>query len=360
MEATLEESLASVEVMWHADVPTPPQVTEARADCVLVDLGLPGRAGLEALEAMLALVDGAPVIVLTGLNDRATGLAAVAGGAADYLVKGAHEGEELARAIGFAVERTHAEAARSRWREAEFLRAENLRLERGLLPNPVLDGSGLVWARRYRPGAETSVLGGDFFDAVLQPDGSVRVVLGDVSGHGPDEAALGVCLRIAWRTLVLRGTPEDEVLPCMDAVLTSERQQRQFATVIDLTISADRSLITSRLAGHPPPILLGDKPVLADNGHRGVPLGIPGAGGWPAATVALAPWRGLLLYTDGAFESVLPDGSRLGLPGLLDLVVSGPGPTEQVGLDALLDRIQQLHGDARHVDDLALFAILVS
>ena len=34
-------------------------------------------------------------------------------------------------------------------------------------------------------------------------DGAVHAVIGDVCGHGPDEAALGVCLRIAWRTLVL-------------------------------------------------------------------------------------------------------------------------------------------------------------
>ncbi|CAN5756540.1 SpoIIE family protein phosphatase [soil metagenome] len=359
VEATLEESMAAVEVIWHHDVPGPAEVDEARADCVLVDLGLPGRSGLQALEAMLLLADGAPVIVLTGLDDRATGMAAVARGAADYLVKGDHDGEALVRAIGFAVERTHAEAARARWREAEFLRAENLRLERGLLPNPVLDGSGLLWARRYRPGAETSVLGGDFFDAVRRPDGTVRVVLGDVSGHGPDEAALGVCLRIAWRTLVRRGIPDDEIIGALDDVLVSERQDHQFCTVVDLTVSADRRELTSRLAGHPPPILIGERPTLLDNGHRGLPIGILGVSGWPAATVDLPPHAGFLIFSDGAFESVQADGSRLELAGLLDLVSGRPRPQDQADLDGLLDAIERPHLAAGHPDDLALLGFLV-
>lgn len=359
VEATLEESEAEVEVSWHPTVPTAEDIAVHRPDCVLVDLGLPGLVGLEALEQVLALVGRTPVIVLTGLDDRATGLVAVGAGAADYLVKGDHDGEALVRAIGFAVERTAAEAARVRWREAEFLRAENLRLERGLLPRPVLDGSGLLWARRYRPGAETSVLGGDFFDAVLRPDGTVRAVLGDVSGHGPDEAALGVCLRIAWRTLVLRGVPDDEILPALDDVLDSERQDHQFCTAVDLTIAPDRSHLTTRLAGHPPPILLGAEPQLLGNAHRGLPLGVRAGRGWASETIALGHEWGLLAFTDGAFEVLLDDGSRLELSGLVDLVADQPRALDQAGLDALLDAVEQPHRASGHPDDLALIGFLV-
>ena len=40
-------------------------------------------------------------------------------------------------------------------------------------------------------------------------------MIGDVSGHGADEAALGVCLRVAWRTLTLGGADVDRVLPAL-------------------------------------------------------------------------------------------------------------------------------------------------
>jgi serine phosphatase RsbU (regulator of sigma subunit) len=357
--ATLEETLGNVDLVHHADVPAPADLRSNPTDCVLVDLGLPGLVGLEALEQVLERAGDVPVIVLTGLDDRSTGMAAVAAGAADYLVKGDHDGEALARAIGFAVERNAAQAARARLREAEFLRAENLRLERGLLPNLALDGSEVLWARRYRPGSETSVLGGDFFDAVLRPDGTVRAIVGDVSGHGPDEAALGVCLRIAWRTLVLRGVPDDEILPALDDVLLSERQDHQFCTAVDLTISADRLHLTTRLAGHPPPICLSDAPGLLDGGHRGLPLGVRADRRWPGATVELGSSWGILAYTDGAFEVLQADGTRLELTGLVDLVAGFPRPVDQTGLDALLDAVQAPHRTSGHPDDLALIGLLV-
>ena len=67
----------------------------------------------------------------------------------------------------------------------------------------------------YRPGRERTLLGGDFYDAVQTPDGAVHLVIGDVAGHGPDEAALGVCLRVAWRTLTLAGARAEAVLPTL-------------------------------------------------------------------------------------------------------------------------------------------------
>ena len=51
------------------------------------------------------------------------------------------------------------------------------------------------------PGERMSVVGGDFFDAVLGPSGTVHAIVGDVCGHGPDEAALGALLRVSWRAL---------------------------------------------------------------------------------------------------------------------------------------------------------------
>ena len=51
----------------------------------------------------------------------------------------------------------------------------------------------------------------------------LTLMVGDVCGHGVDEAALGVELRVAWRALMLAGVPDDEILPAMEQVLISER-----------------------------------------------------------------------------------------------------------------------------------------
>jgi CheY-like chemotaxis protein len=76
------------------------------ADCVLLDLNLPGYAGLEGLRTLLASDPLAAVCVLTGLDDEHLGAAAVAAGAQDYLVKGKVDGPLLVRAIGVTTDKT--------------------------------------------------------------------------------------------------------------------------------------------------------------------------------------------------------------------------------------------------------------
>ncbi|MEO7981002.1 MAG: response regulator, partial [Sporichthyaceae bacterium] len=207
-------------------------VLPAQVDCVLLDLGLPDASGLDALTAVLELAPSIAVLVLTGLSDEHRGIEAVAAGAQDYLVKGSIDGQLLMRAVRYAVERKRADESVRRLFASEARAAENARLERGLLPQALLRTGAVSVVARYRPGRHQSLLGGDFYDVIECPDGTVFALIGDVAGHGPDEAALGVCLRIAWRTLVLSGTDPDRILPAMDAVLVSERSTEEvFATV---------------------------------------------------------------------------------------------------------------------------------
>ena len=146
--------------------------------------------------------------MLTGLAEENAGLAAVAAGAQDYLIKGQAAPHAFGRAIRYAAQRKHVEQASAALRVSEVRAEENARLERGLLPTPLLRTDGIEVVARYRPGREQSLLGGDFYDVVETADGTVHAVIGDVAGHGPAEAATGVCLRVAWRSLVLAGMPD--------------------------------------------------------------------------------------------------------------------------------------------------------
>lgn len=82
-----------------------------QVDCAVVDLGLPDASGLQALRRLRELSPELPVVVLTGLDDGATGLAALRLGAQDYLVKQHADGHSVARAIRFAVERKRLQSA---------------------------------------------------------------------------------------------------------------------------------------------------------------------------------------------------------------------------------------------------------
>ncbi|WP_433475946.1 PP2C family protein-serine/threonine phosphatase [Spirillospora sp. CA-142024] len=329
--------------------------------CVIVDLSLPDARGLDALHEVRAHAPATAVLVLTGLADAHVGVAAVAAGAQDYLVKQDVDSALLTRAISYAIERKRADESERQLVEARALSRENARLERGLLPVPILHDRSLRHHARYRPGRDRALLGGDFHDTVETADGAVHVVIGDVSGHGADEASLGVRLRMAWRTLVLAGHTGPRLLDTLDAVLEHERWGEEiFTTVCMLTIAPDRRTARLHRAGHPRPLFFGPAGVEAipDEPH-GPALGlIPGAG-WPAVDLELGDSWGLLLYTDGLIEGYTgDDGEHLDLSGLMRLAKTahGTGQRGDVLVDGLIAEAERLNGDVLS-DDLAVLLL---
>lgn len=331
-----------------------------QVDCILLDLGLPDASGLGALQTVLELAPHLAVLVLTGLSDEHRGTEAVAAGAQDYLVKGSIDGQLLTRAIRYAVERKRADESMRRLYASEARAAENARLERGLLPLPLLRSEQVRVVPRYSPGRHQSLLGGDFYDVVEgADDGLVYALVGDVAGHGPDEAALGVCLRIAWRTLVLSGADPDSILPAMDAVLVSERAGDEvFATVAMVRLDIDAGVLRIWRAGHPLPLVIENGAVLAvPEGAGGVALGVLDEPGWEPVDVAVGGAGTLALFTDGlveGFDGQVP-GRRLGEAALYALfdTLLGQGLRADQLCDALLAEVRARNG-GELTDDVAV------
>ncbi|MGQ0576950.1 MAG: PP2C family protein-serine/threonine phosphatase [Pseudonocardia sp.] len=331
----------------------------AVCDCVLLDLNVPGSNGLDGLRAVLRAQPRAAVCVLTGLDDEHLGIAAVAEGAQDYLVKGRSDGPVLIRAIRYAVERRRAEASLLRLRAEQLAAAESRRLERGLLPTPLLDGSVVRAVPFYRPGRTHGEVGGDFYDAVCSPDGTVHAMVGDVAGHGPDEAALGALLRVSWRALVIAGVDEADVLPKLQEVLVSERHETAlFTTVCTVAVRPDERgvEVVVRLAGHPPPVVVRAGPV-ALAPHVGLPLGISPEGEWPACRARLDPGWALMLHTDGLVEGrgSVP-GELLWSEGLHELLAEEVHVPLPMLPGRLVERAQALNGGPL-LDDVAILLL---
>lgn len=289
--------------------------------CVLLDLHLPDVHGLRAVTQIVETSPDAAIVVLTGLAESGAGLAAVATGAQDYLVKGLLDPQALARAIRYALQRKQVERAASALRANQLMAQENARLERGLLPVPLLNDDSFRAVARYEPGRAHGLLSGDFYDVVQTPDGTVWAVIGDVSGHGAAEAALGVCLRVAWRTAVLCGTDPLEQLGLLESILVAERSDPHvFATVTSLAFPPGRDHVRVMRAGHPGLLLRHGTEVDWVEPEGGMALGLlPGHGQWSVTDVALAPGAALVLFTDGLFEGRTGPAGRLGEEGLLGM-----------------------------------------
>ncbi len=341
----------------------------ADVTCVLLDLGLPDTRELQGVRWLHEHLPQVAVVVLTGRTDEHLGEEAVRAGAQDYLVKGQVDGSLLNRVIRYAVERRRAEEVQRQLREAQIVARENARLERGLLPSPLLSDPRLTVATRYQAGGGQTLLGGDFYDLVEAPDGWVHAVVGDVCGHGPEEAALGVCLRVAWRTMILAERPMPEVLSAVQQVLEHERQEdRLFATLCMVSVAPDRAHARLHLAGHPPPLLITSDGVRELRAPVCPPPGIAHSLDWPASEVVLGGSWSLLIYTDGLIEGRIgPGPERLGSDGLTEIIEKYLHATRPAGqwerrprderlLDGLIGQVRELNGGDLD-DDMAMLAL---
>lgn len=330
-------------------------------DCVVADIDLPGDSGLDVVHRLRTLYTDLPIVVLTANGDDDRGGEALTAGAQDYISKGSSEGYAVARAIRHSVQRNRAERYARELALLRFQSAESARVQRGLMPRMLIDDPR-VWVRSgYRPGDRRQVLGGDFFDVVQSSPTRLKLVLGDVCGHGPDEAALGVQLRIAWRTLILAGVEQLQMMKTLDGLTSQERHaEHVYATVASIEVDLGTGKAWVGLAGHPPPLVstpdLGLRLITEHVG--GPPLGIGLPPRWEMHEVDLGERWSLLLYSDGIYEGkVSSRGNRLGIEGLLELLASdSPTAIWDSVPNHLLDQVEALN-DGPLEDDVALLAV---
>ncbi|MGV0794681.1 PP2C family protein-serine/threonine phosphatase [Mycolicibacterium sp. XJ1819] len=361
VEELIADATAEIAVRWAPSMEAAEQMLAAqRPDCVLLDLNLPDADGIKALDLVARRDPTMPIVVLTGLHDEHFGVSAVAAGAQDYLVKGRVEPETLHRALLYAVERKRAELTAVELHASELRANENARLERGLLPSPLLlDPPGVDIVAQYRPSRQHALLGGDFYDFVQTPDRTVHVMVGDVAGHGPDEAALGVALRIGWRALTFAGLRGNERMRQLERVLTTERPGSSiFATVLSVAIHPEGLGFDVVSAGHPGMLVHGPDTVEWLEPAVGPALGLNGYL-WPLNKFDLPPGHGLVLLTDGLFEGRSGRGNeRLGEAGLLEVARSYAHLPPAEFVSALIDdvdrRAQSVGGIS---DDIAVVRV---
>ena len=198
------------------------------------------------------------------------------------------------------------------------------RFQASLSPEVKVESPYIKVATFYRPGEGRMLLGGDFIDAVTRPNGSVAAVIGDVTGHGPDAAALGASLRAAWRALALRGASLQANMKTLNSLTLDESDRAEqgelglglLATVCAVEIDAAGRRARFVNAGHPMPLLLGSEVVPLEH-TPGMMLGVEQYGDWAPHEVTLPSDWALLLFSDGIVEARMAPGSRerLGLEG---------------------------------------------
>ena len=146
----------------------------------------------------------------------------------------------------------------------------------------------------YRP-AQT--VGGDFFQTLTRPDGSLLVVIGDVSGKGVSAAMLVAVLVGAIRTRADESFDPASMLATLNHRLVG-RSGGHFATCLVAEIRPDGTMRLAN-AGHLPPYVNGKEMELEGS----LPLGVAGEADYSVQTFRLKPGDRLTFMTDGVVEA---------------------------------------------------------
>jgi PAS domain S-box-containing protein len=233
-------------------------------------------------------------------------------------------------------------------------------LQRSLLTEPPEPDHAEI-AVRYLPAAEAARVGGDWYDAFLQPGGTTMLVIGDVVGHDTEAAAAMGQLRGLLRGIATYSDAGPvEVLRGLDASMTT-LQTRTLATaaVARFEQTPDelaRGVTRMRWAnaGHLPPLIINSDGTLAELATwRGdLLLGVDPDARRRESVVTLDRGSTVLLYTDGLVERRDADLDA-GLIRLRDTLLElADRPLEEL-LDEVIERL--VHG--RPEDDVALVAV---
>ncbi|MET8842269.1 GAF domain-containing SpoIIE family protein phosphatase [Streptomyces rubiginosohelvolus] len=203
----------------------------------------------------------------------------------------------------------------------ELRRHAVLSLQEHLLPSKLPAVVGWDLSASYEVGDPMLDVGGDFYDAVPRPDGSIALLIGDVCGRGAEAAALTGLARHTLRTLLEEGTDPGTALSRLNRALRQEGATRFLtAVVVTMTPRADGTvLLTTCSAGHPRPLVLRADGSIGEVVSGGLLLGILDDVSYESHEDSLAPGDTLVLFTDGLTESREADGTYFEsvLPGRL-------------------------------------------
>jgi PAS domain S-box-containing protein len=184
-------------------------------------------------------------------------------------------------------------------------------LQESLLPK-LPEIAGLELAGSYLPSERGAEVGGDFYDALVLPDGSAGLAVGDVVGHDITAAAAmgqlrGLLQACSWELDADGGDDPGRVLDRLDR-LVQAFEVTGLATVFYARAQRQRGpaghwAMSYAAAGHPPPMVrLPDGRLLDLDRAQGAALGLRSHALRPTGTVELPPGSLLVAFTDGLVE----------------------------------------------------------
>jgi sigma-B regulation protein RsbU (phosphoserine phosphatase) len=165
--------------------------------------------------------------------------------------------------------------------------------------------------------------GGDFFDFIPMSDGSLGIVIGDVSGHGVGPALLMATTRAYLRVLTRMHSDIGQIVTHLNNMLYEDAEGR-FVTLFFARLDFQRRTLAHVNAGHGMCWRLhpsGAVKRLDDPDASGPPLGVmPDHNYRDSVPMELEPGDTLFLATDGLIECPSVTGELFGFDPVIEII----------------------------------------
>jgi PAS domain S-box-containing protein len=225
------------------------------------------------------------------------------------------------------------------------------KLQGAMLGNSDIDDDRIAVCAQYQPAVEDLMVGGDWYDVVELPNGTVGLIVGDVVGRGIEAATAMGQLRSALTALAFAQTDPARALEALD-VFARTIPNALSATCVYIVVDPANERLTYSSAGHVPPLVVthGAEPRFLDE-QQDTPLGTSttprprrtGSCAFPVGSM-------VALYTDGLVER-----RRESIDVGLNRLAASMGRHHDLAVDEVCDRvIGELLSDARQQDDVAI------
>ena len=228
-------------------------------------------------------------------------------------------------------------------------------IQENFLPKqfPVLPGWHI--AGRWQP---ARLVGGDFYDFVNLPDGSLGMVIGDVSGKGVPAALVMAITQHVLRAVAVQLHQPDKVLYVANNLLSERMPPKMFVTCLYMTLDPRNGHIRFANAGHNLPTHYRNG-LSSDLHAKGMPLGLLPDMGYDLQEADLKPGDSLLLYSDGVVEVHNSQGEMFGFSGMHNLLSRiARNLDSEAMITTILEQLTDFAGpDWGQEDDVTLLAV---
>ncbi len=248
-----------------------------------------------------------------------------------------HGYEELRRRLGASIEQLKAREYADK--ELEVARS----IQSRLLPPPLIEGDGFTITARNLP---AHFVAGDFYDVLRHEDGSVGIVVADVSGKGLGASLIMASVK-AMLPFVANGAV-DETLRTLNRKLSTQLARREFVALAYARFQPASGSLRIANAGMPDPYIISAGLVMPISvGGERLPLGVRAEVQYDSVEVRLRPGDRVLLLSDGIPEAHRDGDEPLGYDGLRDTLAAMESEGDR-WLDTFLERIR---AQVRGVED---------